>query len=131
MIYSFNFFFIHVSFRVLWENVHFGFGYFLCLNPLDTAPSSVTKSDSGSYHVAITSIPGFPSKEPELCAITPYTPHSLPLLLHPLYIFSCICVIITLVKIMFWPYWRAVGRLLLQGTLSYSISYLTPSLYSP
>ena len=44
----------------LWENVQIRFGYFLSLDPLVTAPRSVTKSDSGCYYVAITSIPGFP-----------------------------------------------------------------------
>ena len=49
--------------------------------------------------------------------------------LHPLYIF--IFIIILLVIIMCWLCWRTIGRLLLQGTLCYSISYLTHSLNFP
>ena len=45
-------------------------GYFLYLDPLDTAPSSVTKFDNGCYHVAITSNTRISQskniKEPEL-----------------------------------------------------------------
>ena len=44
----------------LWENEHLGFGYFLFLDQLVTAPRSVTKSDSGCYYVAITGISRFP-----------------------------------------------------------------------
>ena len=40
--------------------MHLGFGYFLCLDPLVTIPRPVIKSDSGCYHIAITSISGFP-----------------------------------------------------------------------
>ena len=49
-----------------------GLGYFLCLDPLATATRPVTKSESGCYHVANTSTPGFLEgknlKEAGLCA---------------------------------------------------------------